>query len=189
MGTEIVFVLILPIAVVCLSAAVFFWSSVAKIGWAGKRGPLKAYAPLFAGFLASMTAVAILSYIESHALFTYLIEQGYYTEAQRALYLPRRVAGHAIVQLIFLLPIIAFVVVPLTAWLIRADRLTLKAIGLFAVSGWVALLLLGWLLNLATSTPSYPMPTFLTSTAIPVLLYGLPIPLAAFLLLRSERIA
>ena len=186
MGTEIVFVLILPIAVLCLPAAVLLWSRVEKMGLGARRGPLKAYVPLFAGFAVSMAGLALFTYIECYADFTSLVHQGYYTEAQRAVYLPGRVFGQAIVELVFLLPAISFVVVPLTTWLIRRGRLTFKGIGLFAIIGWLALSLVGWVFNLAIITPPYSFPAVLESTAIPVLLYGLPIPVAAIWLLPPK---
>jgi hypothetical protein len=163
MGTEIVYVLILPIAVLCLLAAVSFWSRVAKEGWEARSGRLGTYVPLFAGFAVSMAGLALLTYIERYADFIYLVQQGYYTEAERGLYLPRRVVGQAIVTLVFLLPAISFGVVPLTTWLIRRRRLTFKDIGLFAIIGWFALSLLGWVLSFA-ETPSFSFPSFLVST-------------------------
>jgi hypothetical protein len=186
MGTEIVFVLILPIAVLCLPAAVLLWSRVAKIGWGAGSGPLKPYAPLFAGFAVSMAGLALLTYIECYADFTSLVQQGYNTEAERAVYLPRRVVGQAIVELVFSLPAISFLVVPLTTWLIRRGRLTFKGIGLLAIVGWFALSLAGWIFNLTTIIPPYSLPSFLASTVIPVLLYALPIPVAALWLLPPK---
>jgi hypothetical protein len=93
------------------------------------------------------------------------------------------VVGQAIVELVFLLPAISFVVVPLTTWLIKRGRLTFRDIGLLAITGWFALSLVGWILSLGI-TPPYSFPAILESTAIPVLLYGLPIPVAAIWLLR-----
>src|SRR5947209_1899237 len=133
MGTEIVFVLILPIAALCLPTAVFLWSRVAKMEWGASSGPLRPYVPLLAGFAVSMAGLALLTYIECYADFTSLVQQGYYTEAERAVYLPRRVVGQAIVKLVFLLPAISFVVVPLTTWLIKWGRLTFRDIGLLAI--------------------------------------------------------
>jgi hypothetical protein len=185
MGTEIVFVLILPIVALCLPAAVLFWSRVAKMGRGNRSGPLKAFVPLFAGFAVSMAALALLTYIECYADFTSLVQQGYYTEAERATYLPRRFVGQAIVELVFVLPAISFVIVPLTAWLIRRGRLTFKEIGRFAIVGWFALSLVGWIVSLGI-TPPYSFFSLLGSTAVPVLIYGLPIPVAAIWLLRAQ---
>ena len=186
MGTEIVFVLILPIAALCLPAAVFLWSRVTKMEWGASSGPLKAYVPLFAGFAVSMIGLALLTYIECYADFTSLVEQGYYNEAERAVYLPGRFVGQAVVELVFVLPAISFVVVPLTTWLIRTGRLTFRDTALFAIIGWLALSLVGWILSLGI-TPPYSFPAILESTAMPVLLYGLPIPVMAIWLLRPQR--
>lgn len=142
-----------------------------------------AYAPLVVGFAISMIGLALVTYVEGYADFTSLVEQGYYTEAERSIYLPRRLVGQAIVTLIFLLPAICFVVVPLTTWLIKRHRLTFKDIGQFAIIGWLVLSLVGWLVSFGI-TPSYSLLSFLVSTLIAVLLYGLPIPVAALWLLR-----
>lgn len=187
MGTEIVFVLILPIAVLCLTAAVLLWSRVAKMGCTAGNRSLKAYIPLFAGFTVSMASVAVLTYLACYADFTSLVQEGFYTEAQRPLYLPARVVVQAIVELVFLLPTISFLVVPLTIWLIRRERLTFKGIGLFAIVGWVVLSLVGWIFSYTAVAPSYSLSSLLQSTAIPVLLYGLPIPVAALWLFSPKR--
>jgi hypothetical protein len=188
MGTEIVFVLIVPIALLCLPAAVLLWSRVAKIGWGANSGPLKPYVPLLAGFAVSMVGLALLTYVECYADFTSLVQQGYYTEADRTVYLPGRVVGQAIVELVFVLPAIAFVVVPLTTWLIRSGRLTFKGIGLLAIVGWFILSVIGWVFNLTTIIPPYSLPSFLASTVIPMLIYALPIPIATLWLLpRTNR--
>ncbi len=186
MGTEIVFVLILPIALLCFVTAVFLWSRMVKIELGARRRPWKAYVPLFAGFAVSLVGLALRTYIGCYADFTSLIEQGYYTEAQRPVYLPGRVVGQAIVALVFLLPAICSVVVPVTTRLIRMGRLTFKGIGLFAIVGWLALALLAWIFNVATIPPSYSFPAILESTGIQMLLYGLPIPVAALWLLPPK---
>jgi hypothetical protein len=183
MGTEIVFVLILPIAALCLPAAVLFWSRAAKMERGGRSGPLKVFVPLFAGFAVSMAGLALLTYIECYADFTSLVQEGYYTEAERATYLPGRFVGQAIVELVFVLPAISFVIVPLTAWLIRRGRLTFKEVGRFAIVGWFALSLVAWIVS-SGITPPHSFSSVLGLTAIPVLIYGLPIPIAAIWLLR-----
>lgn len=185
MGTEIVFVLILPIAAICLPAAVLFWSRVAKMERGTRTGPLKAYFPLLAGFAVSMVGLALLTYFECYADFTSLVQQGYYTEAERAVYLPRRVVGQAIVELVLWLPVISFMVVPSTTWLIRRGQLTVKGIGLLAIVGWFALSLVGWIFTLPI-TPPYSFLSVLESAAVPVFVYVLPIPVAAIWLLRRR---
>jgi len=187
MGTEIIFVLILPIAALCLAFAAWLWSRVAKMERGARSGPLRAYAPLLVGFAVSMAGLALLTYIESYADFTSLVQQGYYTEAQRAIYLPGRLVGQAILQLVFVLPAMSFVVVPLTTWLIRRSLLSFKRVGLLAVAGWLALAIFGWLIRLGSIAPPYSLTSFLTSTAVPVLLYGLAIPIAAIWLLPPKR--
>jgi len=186
MGTEIVFVLIIPVALICTVGAIGFWFGVAKAEQPTRSWFIRPYLPLIAGFTISMAGLALLTYIECDADFTSLIQEGYYTEAQRPIYLPRRVVGQAIVSLVFVLPLICFAVVPITTRLIRTSRLTLGRIGLRLVIGWVALSFAGWLLSL-NLTPPYALLDLLKSTVVPSLIYGLPIPVAALLLLPRQR--
>ena len=148
---------------------------------------MQAYLPLAMGYSISLLGLAALTYVNSDAMFTELIRQGYYTEAERALYLPRRVVGSAILVSVFVLPTISFVVVPLTARLIRTRRLTIKWITLYSLAGWLILLLLGWLLSAGTMVDPFSLIHVMGYTAAPVAFYGLPIPLMTLLFLRKER--
>jgi hypothetical protein len=179
MGTEIVFVLIYPVAAACLAAAVFFWFKIAS----SVAEPTRAYLPLAIGYCISIFGLTVLSYVNGDATFTDLIQQGYYTEAERSLYLPRRVFGSAILSLVFALPAISFIVVPLTVRLIRQGRLTLKWIALYALVSWLLLSLLGLLLSARTMADPFGLTFMLGHAATPVIIYGLPIPLVALLFL------
>lgn len=183
MGTEIVFVLIYPVAAVCLAAAIFFWFRIVP----HTGGSIRAYLPLALGYGISMLALAILSYVNGDATFTELIRQGYYTEAERPLYLPRRIVGSAILNLVFVLPAISFIVVPLTARLIRKNRLTLKWIARYALAGWLVLSLLGALLSAGTMVDPFNLVYVMGYTATPVAIYGLPIPFMALWFLEALR--
>lgn len=189
MGTEIVFVLIFPVVALCLAAAAFFWFRIARLENSGLGGIVRAYLPLIFGLAISIAGLAVLSYLSSAANFTALIQQGYYTEAERSIYLPRQVVGQAILSAVFVLPAICFVVIPLTVSLIRKDRLTLKRIALYAVAGWLVLSVLGWLLNHVTFIHPLPLLNVMAFTAIPVLTYGLPIPVAALSFVRPRMSA
>lgn len=187
MGTEIVFVLIVPEVLVCLPVALLLWLSLVKT-----EKPTTAiayvnrFSPLIIGLVVSMTGLALLTYIEGEADFTWLVAHGYYTEPDRAIYLPRRLVGRAIVKLVFVLPPMCFVVIPCTARLLRRQRLTMVAIALRIAIGWLTLSLIGWLFDRRVVVPSYPLSAYFESTVIPVLIYGLPIPLAALLFWRLQ---
>lgn len=182
MGTEIVFVLIYPVAAACLAAAVFFWPKIAST--AGE--PVRAYLPLAIGYGISIFGLIVLSYVNGDATFTDLIQQGYYTETERSIYLPRRIVGSAILSLVFALPAISFIVVPLTARLIRNGRLTLKWIALYALVSWLLLSLLGLLLSARTMADPLGLMYEMGCAATPVIIYGLPIPLMALLFLHRR---
>jgi len=186
MGTEIVFVLIFPVAALCLAAAGFFWFRASRLEQSALGGVIRAYLPLIFGFATSIAGLAVLSYVSSAANFTALIQQGYYTEAERSIYLPTRVVGQAILSAVFVLPAICFVVVPLTVSLIKKNRLTFKWIALYTAAGWLAVSLLGWLLNSVTFIHPLSLLTVLASTAPPLLIYGLPIPVATLLFFKAK---
>ena len=182
MGTEIVFVLIYPVAAICLVAAIYFWSRIASL----LGGSMLAYLPLTVGYGISILGLVVVAHVTSEATFTELIRQGYYTEAERSLYIPRRIVGSAILNSVFVLPAISFIVVPLTARLARKRRLTLKWIALYALAGWLVLSLLGWFSSAPSMVgPFYPL-YVMGYTATPVATYGLPIPLMTLLLLRQQ---
>jgi hypothetical protein len=179
MGTEIVFVLIYPIALICLPAAIWFWSYAAKVDHPSRIELAKAYVPLLVGFAVSMSGMALLTYTECEADFTSLVHDGYYTEAQRPVYLPGRIEGQVILNLVFVLPLICCGVIPWTARLVSTGRLRLGGIAIRAMIGWLVLSFIGWLFNLGFIVPPYPLLHSLTSAVISVLIYGLPVPLAA----------
>ncbi|MBV9529313.1 hypothetical protein [Sphingomonas sp.] len=181
MGTEIVFVLIYPVALGCLLVAVWRWFGLAKIEPTREIGIASLFLPLIAGFVVSMMGLALLTYVYCYADFTSLVSLGYYTEAERPVYLPGRVVGQAVVELVFVLPAICLIVIPLTTRLIRNRRLTWSSIGLRAIAGWIVLLLLGSLMSPES------LLALLTDTVPPVLIYGMPIPIAALLLLPNNR--
>ena len=180
MGTEIVFVLIYPVAAVSLVAAIYFWIRIVPL----IGGAMPAYLALAVGYGISIMGLVFLTYINSEQTFTELIRQGYYIEAERSLYLPRRIVGSAILNSVFVLPAISFVVVPLTARLVRKGRLTLKWIGLHVLAGWLALSVLGWFLSVGSMVDPFSLIYAMGYTASPMAIYGLPIPLVVLLLLR-----
>lgn len=187
MGTEIVFVIICPVALFCVATAIWSWFAVVKAEQPSAIECIRGYLPLVTGFAVSMVGLALLTYMDCDADFTSLIEQGYYTEVQRPIYLPWRIFGQTIVNLVFVLPAICLVTIPWTAKLVRTSRLTLSGICIRAVIVWGALSLMGWLWNLSAIIPPDPLPYFLKSTVVPVLIYGLPIPIAALLLFPRKR--
>jgi hypothetical protein len=187
MGVEIVEIIIVPEVLICLLAAFLFWlAAVRTVQQPTAIGYTLGFVPLIAGFAVSMVSLTLLTYIESAAAFTWLVQHGHYTESDRALYLPNRVVGQLVVNLVFVLPIICFIVVPCTMRLIRISRLTLRAIALRAAVGWIALALVNELFNLGVFTPPYALSDILTHTGFAVLISGMPIPLAALWLFRRR---
>ena len=73
MGTEIVFVLIFPVAALCLAAAAFFWFRIVRLEHSGLGGLVRVYLPLILGFAISIAGLAVISYLSSAANFTALI--------------------------------------------------------------------------------------------------------------------
>jgi hypothetical protein len=179
MGVEVVFVLIYPVALICTLAAGLFWLIAVRAERKfTKIGYVTGYVPLIVGFVVSMAGLVILAYIHRVENFTWLVEHGYYTDAQRPIYLPRRIEGQIILDLVFILPPISFAVIPCTVRLIRTRRLTFAAIALRAVIGWIVLSIVGWVFTL-NFTPHGNLLYFMKISVIPILLYGLPVPFTA----------
>ncbi|HEV2186184.1 MAG TPA: hypothetical protein VGR70_03195, partial [Stellaceae bacterium] len=187
--------LLFPEALVCLPAAGLFWL-IAK-----QDRPIT-FAPLLVGFAVSMVGLALSAYVES---------QGEDPPGRWFVF-------DASVVLLVVLPLISFVVLPITAVLVRRRCLTLRAIGLSALIGWVPLSLVvslvGWYNTSALTAPpecngkrldgcngkfyteeearavaAYHLSDLksdLKSTFVPVLIYGLPIPLMTLWFLRRR---
>ncbi len=185
MGNELIYVLIVPIAAVCVLAAIFFWLPLAQGEDADSKVGVRAYIPLTIGFAISMLCVALLTYLESAANFSWLIEHGRYTEFQWSDYMPGRITTQAILNLVFVLPAISFAIVPMTVKLVKLRRLTLRLIGLRVLIGWLALTLIGWLVFLHKVQLAAVL-VFSLATLIPVVISAVPIPLAALLYFRAR---
>jgi|SRR5579862_7281117 len=163
MGGEGAPLLLFPEALVCVPAAALFWL-IAK-----QDRPIT-FAPLLVGFAVSMVGLALRAYVQSQS------------EDPPG----RWLVFDAIVELLLVLPLTSFVVIPVAAMLVRRRCLTLRAIGLCALIGWGALSLVGWLLHLGLTVPHYPLSDFLKSAVVPTLIYGLPIPLVTRWFLRRR---
>lgn len=184
-GNQLFFVLIVPIALVCAAAALWFWFPLVQDSHA--KNYARVYLPLAVGFAVSMVCIAALTYVESAANFSSLVKMGRYTETQWSEYMPMRIVTQAVLNLVFVLPAICFAVIPMTVKLVKAKRLTLRLIGVRALIGWLALCIIGWVLFLHTTDPRALM-VFSLSTLIPVVICAVPIPLAALVFFRRREI-
>jgi len=178
MGNELFSILIVPIVLVCALAAIWFWFPLAQDAHAAGRTHKSAYVSLCVGFAVSMLCVALLTYFESAANFSSLIEKGRYTEAQRSEYMPGRILMQAVLNLVFVLPAISFAVIPMTVKVAKANRLTLRLIGFRTLVAWLTLTLIGWAAFLHNVSPRALL-VFALATLIPVVISAVPIPVAA----------
>lgn len=183
MGNELLYVLIVPIAAVCLMAALWFWFPLAQNE--ESKIDFRAYIPLAIGFAVSMLCIAFLTYVESAANFSWLVDHGRYTEFQWSDYMPGRIATQAVLNLTFVLPAISFAVIPMTVKLVKLRRLTLRLIGVRVLIGWLALSVIGWAVFLHNVQLAAVL-VFALATLIPVLICAVPIPLAALLFFRRR---
>ena len=188
MGNELLYILIVPIALVCVLAAAWFWFPLAQAEDASSKIDFRAYIPLAIGFAVSMLCIAFLTYIESAANFSWLVDHGRYTEFQWSDYMPGRIATQAVLNLTFVLPAISFAVIPMTVKLVKLRRLTLRLIGLRVLIGWLALCVIGWAAFLHNVQLAAVL-VFALATLIPVVICAVPIPLAALLFFRRRAIS
>jgi len=134
-----------------------------------------------------MATLILFTYIGCDADFTSLVRQGYYTEAERSVYLPGRISGQAIVNVVFALPIICFAVIPWTANRIKSDKLNWTTIGVRTLIAWLTLSLLGWAWSFGGVNASYFFTQILPTTAGIIVICGLPIPIAALAFTSHRR--
>lgn len=185
MGNELLYVLIVPIALVCVLAAMWFWFPLAQSDDATSKIDFRGYIPLAIGLAVSMLCVAFLTYLESAANFSWLVDHGRYTEFQWSDYMPGRIATQAVLNLTFVLPAISFAVIPMTVKLVKLRRLTLRLIGVRVLIGWLALCVIGWAAFLHNVQLAAVL-VFALATLIPVVICAVPIPLAALLFFRRR---
>lgn len=181
MGTEIVFALIYPIAILSLAVAARSWRAVADRGNPGLPRRIVNFSPVIGGLLVSLIGLLIIEYFDTAADLSSLIQQGYYTEAEGVLYFSRRYEGNVYAGLFFVLPFVCCLVVPICAKLVLAQRLSWQIVLIYSVVGWFVLSLLGWLLNLASFTPPISLWNVLGSVGRSMIVYGSPVPVAALL--------
>jgi hypothetical protein len=160
MGGEIFSYIFYPEIIICLLTAFLFWFFSLKADHPTMIGLMTGYLPLITGFAISMAGLALLTVWTSEDLTS------------------------ALMQLVFVLPPMCFVVIPCTARLLRTHRLTLYAIGLRAGIGWLTLMPIGWLLRLGVIIPPYSLLGSMKSNIAAVLIYGLPIPLTSLWFFR-----
>ncbi len=179
MGIEIVFDLIIPVALVCLALGVWRWRSVGEPRGGGSGARLSAYLPLAFGLLMALAGLSLTTYVLCDADFTDLVRQGHYAEAERAIYLPRRVVGQLIVNLVFALPIIAFIIIPWTCRVVADRRLSLATVGLRVAMAWSVISALALLAGLGGPWQRFDPLVYAAVVAMPFFMCGLPIPLMA----------
>ena len=175
MGIEIVFFLIVPVTLVCLAFGVWRWRSIAE-----PRGTWHSvYLPLALGLLVTFAGLALTTYVICDADFTDLVRQGHYAEAERAIYLPRRTIGQLIVNLMFALPIVAFIVIPWTRRVVADRRLSLAAVGFRVVMAWTVISALAFVAGIGGRMESFDPLLYSALVTMPFFMCGLPIALVA----------
>jgi len=102
------------------------------------------FTPLVIAYTSALLGVLVASFISSYSHFSHRVAIGLLEEGPRWSLLPGWTIYRAALSLILLLPLLAIVGVPLSAVLLRKQRLTYASIAAMAVALWLVLALVGW---------------------------------------------
>jgi len=102
------------------------------------------FTPLVIAYTSALLGVLVANFMSSYLDFSHRVAIGLLEEGQRWSLVPGWTIYRAVLSLIFLLPLLAIVGVPLSAVLLRKQRLTYASIAAMAVALWLVLALVGW---------------------------------------------
>ena len=103
------------------------------------------YWPPAIASLATCLALLLTNYISAHIDFSQRVAKNLLPEIQRWSLTLDWALNNSMLAVVFLLPLLGFVAVPLTARLLKKQKLTVKNITVVLVLGWLAMALIGWL--------------------------------------------
>jgi hypothetical protein len=102
------------------------------------------FTPLVVAYTCVAFGLLVANLMSSYLDFSRRVSIGLLEESQRWSLIPGWTIYGAVISLIFLLPLLAIVGVPLCALLLRMQRLTYVNIAVAAIALWLLLALVGW---------------------------------------------
>lgn len=148
------------------------------------------FKPLLAAYALAALGLLTVNFATAHIEFSSRVADKLLQEAQRWSLVPGWTVYGAVISLLFVLPLLGLVAVPVSALLLRLRRLSLTTIGIAVLASWLTLVLIAW------SIPSddwdrdhrlESLTLWLTELAPGVVLVALPFLLGVYLASRFYR--
>jgi hypothetical protein len=102
------------------------------------------FSPLAVAYACAAFGILVVNFTASHIEFSDRVSSGLLQESQRWSIVPGWTTYAAVLSLIYVLPLLAVVGVPLAALLLRMRRLTYASIAAAVVALWLVLAVVAW---------------------------------------------
>lgn len=148
------------------------------------------FKPLLAAYALAAVGLLVANFSSAHIEFSARVADKLLTEAQRWDTLPGWTIFRLFIALVFVLPLLGLVGVPVAALLLKLRRLTVKTMVAAVLASWLTLVLVAWAIPTNDWDRDHRLESltmWLTELAPGVLLVGLPFLLGVYLASRSYR--
>ncbi|MDP1740046.1 hypothetical protein [Polaromonas sp.] len=148
------------------------------------------FKPLLAAYALAAVGLLVANFSSAYIEFSARVADKLLTEAQRWDTLPGWTIFRLFIALVFVLPLLGLVGVPVAALLLKLRRLTVKTMVAAVLASWLTLVLVAWAIPTNDWDRDHRLESltmWLTELAPGVLLVGLPFLLGVYLASRSYR--
>lgn len=177
----------LGLAVIALAVAVPFilWRLVL-----GQTFRHIGFKPLLAAYALAALGLLVVTFVSSWFEFSARVTDGLLQETQRWSIVPGWMVYGTVISLLFVLPLLGLVGVPVAALLLKLRRLSFRSIGVVVLASWLALALGAWFIPTNDWDRDHRLESltlWLTELAPGVALVALPFLLGVYLASRAYR--
>ncbi|MBA3595487.1 MAG: hypothetical protein M3Q12_01840 [Pseudomonadota bacterium] len=148
------------------------------------------FKPLVAAYALAALGLLTVNFATSHIEFSARVADKLLQEAQRWSIVPGWTVYVTVISLLYVLPLLGLVAVPVSALLLRLRRLSLKTIVLAVLASWLTLALIAWSIptdDWDRGRRLESLTLWLTELAPGVVLVALPFLLGVYLASRRYR--
>ena len=148
------------------------------------------FKPLAAAYALAALGLLVVNFVSSHIEFSARVADNRLQEAQRWAIVPGWTIYGTVISLLYVLPLLGLVAVPVSALLLKLRRLSLKTIGMAVLASWLTLVLIAWSIPTDDWDRGHRLESltlWLTELAPGVWLVALPFLLGVHLASRAYR--
>jgi hypothetical protein len=102
------------------------------------------FKPLVAAYALAAPGLLLVNFVSSHIEFSSRVTDGLLQETQRWSIVPGWTVYGSVISLLFVLPLLGLVGVPVSGLLLKLRRLSFKTIGMVGLASWLTLALVAW---------------------------------------------